>query len=102
MLEYLKKIAPALTCIVNIFTLAMFLVKPFRDRIFKIRERNQGLQCLLRSDMLRTYYKRRAEKKIRQHESENFEDEYQAYKALGGNSFIDKIHTEVLSWETVT
>ena len=74
----------------------------FRDRIFKLRERNQGLKCLLRSDMLKTYYKRCDEKKIRQHELENFEDEYQAYKALGGNSFIDKIHNEVLSRKPVT
>ena len=101
-MDYLRRIAPALTCVDNIFTLALFLVKPFRERIFKLRERNQGLMCLLRSDMLRTYYKHRVDKKIRQHESENFEDEYLAYKALGGNSFVDKIHAEVLSWETVT
>ena len=50
-----------------------------------------GMRCLLRSEMLRTYYHNKESEKIRQYEYENFIFLYKAYKALKGNSFIDKI-----------
>lgn len=59
----------------------------------------EGQRCQLRSDMLRTYYKHKDEGKIRQYELENFLFLYGAYKAMGGNSFIDKIYKEVVEWE---
>lgn len=62
----------------------------------------QGIKCLLRSEMLRTYYHNKDREKIRQFELENFIALYNAYKALRGNSFIDKIHKEVMSWEVIT
>jgi hypothetical protein len=62
----------------------------------------QGIKCLLRSEMLRTYYHNKNDKKIRQYELENFIMLYKAYKALKGNSFIDKIHKEVMTWEVET
>ena len=61
-----------------------------------------GQKCLLRTDMLQIYYHNREQKKIRQHEYENFVFLYEAYKALKGNSFIDKIYDEVREWEVVT
>ena len=62
----------------------------------------QGIKCLLRSEMLRTYYHNKENEKIRQFELENFIALYKAYKALRGNSFIDKIHKEVMSWEVIS
>lgn len=62
----------------------------------------QGIKCLLRSEMLRTYYHNKDREKIRQFELENFIALYKAYKALKGNSFIDKINKEVMSWEVIT
>lgn len=62
----------------------------------------QGIKCLLRSEMLRTYYGNKETEKIRQYELENFIKLYQAYKALKGNSFIDKIYKEVMTWEVIT
>lgn len=62
----------------------------------------QGIKCLLRSEMLRTYYGNKETETIRQYELENFIKLYQAYKALRGNSFIDKIYKEVMTWEVVT
>lgn len=62
----------------------------------------QGIKCLLRSEMLRTYYNNKDDKKIRQYELENFIMLYKAYKALRGNSFIDKIYNEVMTWEVET
>ena len=61
-----------------------------------------GARCQLRSDMLRTYYHHREEEKIRQYEYENFVMAYEAYRALGGNSFLEKIYGEVRKWEVIT
>lgn len=62
----------------------------------------QGIKCLLRSEMLRTYYHNKNSEKIRQFELENFIALHKAYKALKGNSFIDKIYKEVMSWEVIS
>lgn len=61
-----------------------------------------GMKCLLRSEMLRTYYHNKDREKIRQYEKENFEYLYKAYKALKGNSFIDDIRVEVRTWEVIS
>lgn len=61
-----------------------------------------GMKCLLRSEMLHIYYCNKDTDKIRQYELENFVYLYKAYKALKGNSFIDKIYKEVMSWEVIT
>ena len=57
-----------------------------------------GIRCQLRSEMLRTYYRHKDEGCIRQYEMENFEHNFAAYTALGGNSFITNVHEEVSSW----
>ena len=61
-----------------------------------------GIKCLLRSEMLRIYYKCKDSCVIRQYEYENFAHLYKAYKALKGNSFIDKIWKEMEEWEVVS
>ena len=48
------------------------------------------------------YYKNREHSAIRQYEYENFLLEYRAYKALRGNSFIDRIYQEVKTWDIVS
>lgn len=60
-----------------------------------------GMKCQLRSDMLLIYYHNREKKAIREYEYKNFSECYAAYKALNGNSFIDKIHKEVETWEII-
>lgn len=67
-----------------------------------IRKISNGTKCQLRSEMLRIYYHNRERKIIRQYEYENFVMLYEAYKALKGNSFVDKIWAEVQEWEIVT
>lgn len=61
-----------------------------------------GQKCQLRHDMLQIYYHNRETGIIRQYEYEHFVYLYEAYKALKGNSFIDKIYKEVQTWEIVT
>lgn len=70
--------------------------------VVSMRKIANGQRCQLRSEMLRTYYHHREARKIRQYEYENFVMLYEAYKALNGNSFIDKIHEEVHDWEIIS
>ena len=67
-----------------------------------IRKLADGTKCQLRSEMLRIYYRHRESGTIRQYEYENFVYLYEAYKALKGNSFIDKIYKEVQTWEVIS
>lgn len=70
--------------------------------IASMRKISQGMRCQLRSDMLRIYYHNRERRTIRQFEYENFVELYDAYKALKGNSFIDRIYTEVQEWSILS
>ena len=70
--------------------------------IICIRKIATGTKCQLRSEMLRIYYHNKETGVIRQYEFENFIMLYEAYKALKGNSFIDKIYKEVQTWEIIT
>lgn len=67
-----------------------------------IRKISNGTKCQLRSEMLRIYYHNHEKETIRQYEYENFVMLYEAYKALKGNSFIDRIYKEVQTWEIVS
>lgn len=70
--------------------------------IINIQKISNGTKCQLRSEMLRIYYHNRQDGVIRQYEYENFVMLYEAYKALKGNSFIDKIYSEVKSWKIIS
>jgi hypothetical protein len=70
--------------------------------IISVRKISNGTKCQLRSEMLRIYYHNHQSGQIRQYEYENFVFLYEAYKALKGNSFIDKIYTEVKTWDVIT
>lgn len=70
--------------------------------IASVRKISNGTKCQLRSEMLRIYYQCRESGQIRQYEYENFVMLYEAYKALKGNSFIDKIYKEVQELEIIS
>ena len=67
-----------------------------------VKKLADGQKCQLRSEMLRIYYRHNEKGVIRQFEYENFVYLYEAYKALKGNSFIDKIYKEVQTWDIVS
>lgn len=69
--------------------------------ILSVRKISNGTKCQLRSEMLRIYYRHRENGEIRQYEYENFIMLYEAYKALKGNSFIDKIYGELQEWKII-
>lgn len=85
--------------LVGELTVLMGAIVPLFVSVSKIRN---GMKCQLRSDMLRIYYHNRENEKIRQYEYENFLMLYDAYKALKGNSFIDKINSEVRTWDVIS
>lgn len=87
--------------LVALCTFCSILIKPIRERIFNVSRSREGERCLLRSEMLRIYYAYLEKQEIRQFEFENFIKLYDAYKALGGNSFIDEINLEVRQWKIV-
>lgn len=89
----------ALVTFITEITILLGVITPMIIFIIKIAT---GTKCQLRSEMLRTYYHNRESETIRQYEYENFVMLYEAYKALKGNSFIDKIYEEVRSWEIVS
>ena len=90
-----------LTTIITLFTELTVLVAAITPVIVSIKKISTGTKCQLRSEMLRIYYNNKDEKTIRQYELENFIMLYEAYKALKGNSFIDKINSEVKSFEVI-
>lgn len=97
-MELLKQIAQIATSISAIATAIVLLIKPVRDKLFNNRRTTEGEKCLLRDAMLRTYYKHVDNGEIRQYEFENFIKLYEAYKSLGGNSFIDEVYEEIREW----
>lgn len=92
----------ALTTIVTLITEIGVLVGVIVPVIININKISNGTKCQLRSEMLRIYYHNIKTGEIRQYEYENFVMLYEAYKALKGNSFIDKIYAEVKELKVVS
>ena len=91
-----------LTTIVTLITEISILIGVIIPIIVWILKIANGMKCEHRTEMLRTYYHNKDAKKIRQFEYENFVMLYKSYKALKGNSFIDKIYKEVQTWEIIS
>ena len=91
-----------LTVVVTLIGEISVLLGVILPLIVKINKIATGEKCQLRSDMLQIYYHNRDKAAIRQYEYENFVMLYEAYKALKGNSFIDKIYKEVQTWKVLT
>ena len=90
-----------LTTLVTLITEIGVLLGVIVPVIVWIKRIANGQKCQLRNEMLQIYYRNREQETIHQYEYENFVFLYEAYKALKGNSFIDKIYEEVHSWEII-
>ncbi|MCQ2421361.1 MAG: hypothetical protein MJ118_09510 [Clostridia bacterium] len=101
-MRYLFLAAEAASAITGLAAAVLLIVRPLREKLLGISQIREGQKCLLRQQMLNTYYRHKDDDRIRQYEYENFLYSYTAYKAMGGNSFIDKIKTEVDTWEVET
>lgn len=93
--EYLETAAKIIGWIGTIGGALVFIVKVWKEQA----KSKAGQLCLLRNEMLKIYYKHRDSKTIRQYEAENFVKMYEAYKARGGNSFIDEVYDIVTTWK---
>ena len=101
-LEYLYLASQVAGAVTTLMSVCCLLIRPIRERVLGLADIREGMKCQLRSDMLRTYYRHGDSGTIRQYEYENFLTAYKAYKALGGNSFMDKIYREVQTWQILT
>ncbi|MBE6989153.1 MAG: hypothetical protein E7426_00180 [Ruminococcaceae bacterium] len=101
-MDELRLLSEICSCATAMAAAVVLLVKPARERFTGFRALRDGQKCLLRSSMLRTYYRNRESGAIRQYELENFNLAYRAYKALKGNSFIDRIYAEVQKWQVLS
>lgn len=88
-----------ITTIVTLITEIGVLLGVVIPIIVSMTKIANGTKCQLRSEMLRIYYHHKETHIIRQYEYENFVMLYEAYKALKGNSFIDRIYEEVHTWK---
>lgn len=101
-MERLQLVLSIINAFFAIALSAVALLNPLRKKLLGLHTIEDGQKCLLRADMLRLYYHHRQDQSVRQYEYENFIYEYNAYKALGGNSFIDKIYLEIQGWEVLS
>ena len=88
--------------IIKIISEIMLFFGTITPILLSVLRLTNGLKCQLRSEMLRIYYKNVDNKTIRQYEYENFVYLYEAYKSLKGNSFIEKIYSEIKQWRVIT
>ena len=93
--EHLETIAKVAGYLTTLSGIVVFVVRTLKEQK-KIRE---GQKCQLRAYMLQIYHDNKETRKLRQYEAENFVLMYKAYKAMGGNSFIDEIYEHVTKWE---
>ena len=87
--------------ICSIATCAALLIRPVREWLLGTEALREGQRCLLRSEIVRIYYRHQPDKQLREYEFKNMEQCYTAYKVLKGNSFIDHIHAEMEEWEII-
>lgn len=90
-----------ITSIATLITEISVLATAILGFVAWLKRLTEGLKCQLRSEMLRIYYANHESGKIRQYEYENFVMLYKAYKALKGNSFVDKIYSEIQALEII-
>lgn len=100
-MEVLQIIADHAGDVCQIFTCAALLIKPVREWILGTAKIREGQRCLLRSEIVRIYYRHKADNELKEYEFRNLEECYKAYKALGGNSFIDHIYAEMQEWDII-
>ena len=81
-----------------IATCAALVVKPVREWLMGTKEIREGQRCLLRSEIVKIYYRHVRDKQLHEYEFRNLVQCHEAYKALKGNSFIDHIYAEMQEW----
>lgn len=111
-MEVLDLVSKIISVMSGAFALFVVISKPFRNWLLGAKKeearekekadvRNKTYTCMLRSMITSVYYKYRVTKQIPEYEFENLEQLYTQYKMLGGNSFVEKIWSEVQGWKVI-
>lgn len=104
-MNIITTIAQIASCITAVSAALVVFIKPIRNKVFKEKKEDdsqkEGLKCLLRTEILKIYYKNRDKQEIDQYEAENFMHLCNSYFALGGNSFVTEIYQHVITWKVV-
>lgn len=87
--------------IMAVISFLAFLIRPIRERLLGMEAIREGNRCLLRAEIVRLYYRHLSDKTLREYEYKLLVASHSAYKALGGNSFIDRIFCEMKTWPIV-
>lgn len=85
--------------IAAVISAVCIIVKPIREKLFGIAKVNEGVKCLLRDEIQRTYYHHIDTKTLPRYSKESMLSCYEAYQALGGNSFVHDLVKEMREWE---
>lgn len=83
----------------QIVSFAVLVIRPLREWVFGYDAIREGQRCLLRSEIVRIYYRHVKDKQLQEYEYQNLSQCYKAYKALKGNFFVDHIYGEMQEWE---
>lgn len=62
---------------------------------------NEAIKCLLRANIVNQYYVYKQIGKIPFYVKESLHKEFEAYKGLNGNSFVEDIMKEIDTWEVI-
>ena len=84
-------------CTTVIGVLIGYIIK----QITEYRNIKSAIRGLLRSEMVEMYYHYRDTKKIPYYVKEAWNMNYDIYKGLQGNSFIDGLKVEIDKWEVI-
>ena len=68
-----------------------YLLGKFKKRLAQ----EEGIKALLRENMTQVYYRYKKDKVMPYYEKESWYLQYESYKKLGGNSFIDELKDEI-------
>ena len=106
MLDTIIIIGSIASAVMSFIAFVALLVKPVRERILGEKAEKEAsreaMKCLIRSHIVSIYYKHLRQCEIHQYEYENLTLLYEQYKALGGNSFVDKIYGDVVEdWNII-
>lgn len=102
--DVVKTVGGLASCVTSVGALIALFVKPVREKILMTsKERDVQKECdkcLLRNEITDFYYSHKEDKVIAGRQFENIDKLYNVYKMLGGNSFVEKIYTEMRdTWE---
>ena len=100
-MRVLQYIADNAGDICQIATCAALIIKPIREWLMGTADLRDGQKSLLRTEIVRIYYRHHDDRKLREFEYKNMEECYKAYKSLKGNSFVDRIHAEMQEWDII-